>query len=78
MHLRASVVPPLGASLVLSDEWIAIYLAGFAGIVIYLATSPYLAGGSCTPFISLDDCFHFNRCRNHVDFSELSAFGRRT
>ena len=32
----------LGASLVLSDEWIAIYLAGFAGIVIYLATSHIL------------------------------------
>jgi len=32
----------LGASLVLSDEWVAIYLAGFAGIVIYLATSHIL------------------------------------
>ncbi|MEY4252030.1 MAG: hypothetical protein RL691_911, partial [Actinomycetota bacterium] len=32
----------LGASLGLSDEWIAIYLAGFAGIVIYLATSHIL------------------------------------
>ncbi|CAB4582223.1 MAG: divalent heavy-metal cations transporter [Actinobacteria bacterium] len=32
----------LGTSLVLSDEWIAIYLAGFAGIVIYLATSHIL------------------------------------
>ena len=32
----------LGASLVLSDDLIAIYLAGFAGIVIYLATSHIL------------------------------------
>jgi ZIP family zinc transporter len=32
----------LGTTLVLSDEWIAIYLAGFAGIVIYLATSHIL------------------------------------
>jgi ZIP family zinc transporter len=28
--------------LVLSDDWVAIYLAGFAGIVIYLATSHIL------------------------------------
>jgi ZIP family zinc transporter len=32
----------LGASLVLSDDLVAIYLAGFAGIVIYLATSHIL------------------------------------
>jgi len=32
----------IGASLVLSDDLIAIYLAGFAGIVIYLATSHIL------------------------------------
>ena len=32
----------LGTSLVLSDDWVAIYLAGFAGIVIYLATSHIL------------------------------------
>lgn len=32
----------LGTTLVLNDEWIAIYLAGFAGIVIYLATSHIL------------------------------------
>ena len=32
----------LGASLVISDDLIAIYLAGFAGIVIYLATAHIL------------------------------------
>jgi ZIP family zinc transporter len=32
----------VGASLVISDDVIAIYLAGFAGIVIYLATSHIL------------------------------------
>jgi zinc transporter ZupT len=32
----------LGASLVISDDVIAIYLAGFAGIVIYLATAHIL------------------------------------
>ncbi len=68
----------LGASLVFSDDVDRDLSRRFCWNCYLPCDFTYLAGSSCTPFISLDDCFQLNRCRNHVDFSELSALGRRT